>query len=72
MSQKYVLVCGMCVLSILYLIQSQTYPKEKGHIMTSLNSLTFLLLFQFGIKILKEIIFLLKMAFFLNHMRNVL
>ena len=50
MSQKYVLVCGVCV-SVLYLVQNQTYPKEKGHIMTSLNPLTFLLLLQFGIKI---------------------
>lgn len=40
MSQKYVLVCGWCV-NILYLIKNQTYPKEKGHIMTSLNSLPF-------------------------------
>lgn len=34
------LVCGLCV-NILYLIKNQTYPKEKGHVMTSLNSLPF-------------------------------
>lgn len=55
----------------MYLLKHQTYPKEKGHVMTSLNSLSFFFalfcfsmiqLLQFGFKFLAEIIFLLKMS----------
>lgn len=49
----------VCV-SILYHIKYQTYPKEKGHMMTSLNSLPFFLPLQFGIKIQREIMSLSK------------
>lgn len=71
MSQNSVLVSGKCN----YIVSSQeTYPKEKGHIMTSLNSLPLFACFVWlgevvanGFKFLAEVLFRLKMSLKQSH-----